>query len=125
MITTMDSFFSLISLLTLCFFSVSYSYVIIKKITYRLTHDFFITHLFFFIQFHLELTMTDYTTSVDMQDRLLERPVDDTSSISLKSIPISTRYGYVLVTQQGPANRSVIVTYHDVGYNCMCIIDLK
>ena len=60
--------------------------------------------------------MTDYTTSVEMQDRLLERPVNETSS---RSIPISTRYGYVLVTQQGPSDRAVIVTYHDVGYNCM------
>ena len=65
--------------------------------------------------------MTDDITSVDMQDRLLERPLNDTSLTTSETIPISTRYGYVLVTQQGPLNRSVIVTYHDVGYNCMFI----
>jgi len=61
--------------------------------------------------------MTDYKTSIDQQDRLLERPLNETSFITAKSIPISTRYGYVLVTQQGPPDREVIVTYHDVGYN--------
>ena len=69
--------------------------------------------------------MADYTTSVDMQDRLLERPLNETSPATTRSIPISTRYGYVLVTQQGPPDREVIVTYHDVGYNCMYIIDFN
>lgn len=61
--------------------------------------------------------MTDYQTSVSIQDPLLERPLSQISSTTSKSIPISTRYGYVLVTQQGPSDRDVIVTYHDVGYN--------
>ncbi|CAF0762673.1 unnamed protein product [Adineta steineri] len=62
--------------------------------------------------------MTDYATSVNLQDPLLERPSTETSYITAKSIPISTRYGYVLVTQQGKPDRTPIVTYHDVGYNC-------
>lgn len=62
--------------------------------------------------------MTDYQTSVSLQDPLLERPLYETSSTPAKAIPIPTRYGYVLVTQQGPPDRNVIVTYHDVGYNC-------
>ena len=33
-------------------------------------------------------------------------------------MPFTTKYGRVLVTQQGPPNRTAIVTYHDVGYNC-------
>ncbi|UJR33050.1 hypothetical protein I4U23_020509 [Adineta vaga] len=61
--------------------------------------------------------MTDYTTTIEMQDRLLERPLIETSYATAKSTPISTRFGYVLVTQQGPPDRTVIVTYHDVGYN--------
>ncbi|CAF3009667.1 unnamed protein product [Rotaria socialis] len=61
--------------------------------------------------------MSTYTTSVDTQDRLLERPTHETSITAVKSIPISTRYGYVLVTQQGTSGRPVMVTYHDVGYN--------
>lgn len=61
--------------------------------------------------------MTDYPTSVSIQDPLLERPLNQISSTTSRSIPISTRYGYVLVTQQGPPDRDVIVTYHDVGYN--------
>ncbi|CAF4167349.1 unnamed protein product, partial [Rotaria sp. Silwood2] len=65
----------------------------------------------------MELTMATYTTSVDTQDRLLESPMRETSINTVKSIPISTRYGYVLVTQQGASDRPVIVTYHDVGYN--------
>ncbi|CAF0744891.1 unnamed protein product [Adineta steineri] len=61
--------------------------------------------------------MTDYATSVNLQDPLLERPSTEISYITAKSIPISTRYGYVLVTQQGKPDRTPIVTYHDVGYN--------
>jgi len=69
--------------------------------------------------------MTDYPTSVSIQDPLLERPLNQISSTTSRSIPISTRYGYVLVTQQGPPDRDVIVTYHDVGYNCtlFCFLD--
>ena len=80
--------------------------------------------------------MSDFAKSIELEDRLLERPLHETPSTSAKvrcrpvpcrflspsfdfqAIPISTRYGYVLVTQQGPADRQVIVTYHDVGYNC-------
>jgi len=35
----------------------------------------------------------------------------------IKIIPVSTKYGYVIVTQQGPTNRPTIVTFHDVGFN--------
>ncbi|CAF0916546.1 unnamed protein product [Adineta ricciae] len=61
--------------------------------------------------------MTEDITTIEMQDRLLERPLIETTYATAKTIPVSTRYGYVLVTQQGPPDRTVIVTYHDVGYN--------
>ena len=35
-----------------------------------------------------------------------------------QDISIPTKHGPILVTQQGPTDRTVMITYHDVGYNC-------
>ncbi|CAF1160417.1 unnamed protein product [Adineta ricciae] len=55
--------------------------------------------------------------STETKDRLLSEDVDDNELTTPKTIQISTKYGYVIVTQQGLPNRSVIVTYHDIAYN--------
>ncbi|CAF0970633.1 unnamed protein product [Adineta ricciae] len=55
--------------------------------------------------------------STETKDRLLREDIDDNELTTPKTIQISTKYGYVIVTQQGLPNRSVLVTYHDIAYN--------
>ncbi|CAF1335904.1 unnamed protein product [Rotaria sp. Silwood1] len=61
--------------------------------------------------------MSTDPSNMDTEDDLLQPEILDNALTKPKIIPISTKYGYVIVTQQGPPDRPVIVTYHDVGYN--------
>ncbi|UJR14116.1 hypothetical protein I4U23_001111 [Adineta vaga] len=63
------------------------------------------------------MTNTDFS-SPDSKDRLLRDDIDGNDVLTTpKIIQVSTKYGYVLVTQQGLHDRPVIVTYHDIAYN--------
>ncbi|CAF1359026.1 unnamed protein product [Adineta steineri] len=55
--------------------------------------------------------------SADTEGRLLRNNLYDNTLTTPKIIPITTKHGYVSVTQQGLPNRTAIVTYHDLGHN--------
>ncbi|CAF2586326.1 unnamed protein product [Rotaria sp. Silwood2] len=61
--------------------------------------------------------MTSDPSNIDTEDSLLQPEICENEFTKPKIIPISTKYGYIVVTQQGPPDRPAIVTYHDVGYN--------
>ncbi|CAF1022306.1 unnamed protein product [Didymodactylos carnosus] len=52
-----------------------------------------------------------------MQDRLLERSLSDNPLTKVETITVTTKHGPVQVAKQGAANRTVIVTFHDIAYN--------
>ncbi|CAF1011318.1 unnamed protein product [Rotaria sordida] len=61
--------------------------------------------------------MTSDPPSITIEDELLQPEICENEFTKPKIIPISTKYGHLIITQQGPPDRPVIVTYHDVGYN--------
>ncbi len=77
MMTTTDIFFFLLSASPLTFF-LRFAHVLdYKKIPYKFL-------IIFNTYFLSEVTMTDYTTSVEMQNRLLEHPLNETSFTTSK-----------------------------------------
>ncbi|CAF5217133.1 unnamed protein product, partial [Rotaria magnacalcarata] len=61
--------------------------------------------------------MTTDSSIADSENHLLQPDTLENEYNKSKTIPISTKYGFIIVTQQGPPNRPAIVTYHDIGYN--------
>lgn len=57
------------------------------------------------------------SSDLNPENRLLQREFYDNPLAVPKKNPISTRYGYVLVTRQGSLNKPAIITYHDMAMN--------